>query len=175
LPLFTLTIGAKLYPPKTREELARLCDQINESETDSLKKSCLFYYLLKDFKADTKFAVENSIPEQFCQLISGFYALDHLQFEEAVQCFSYPLVVPGYTEKILSLLLKNSDQVKGAQLAVLFVESTRPPLDSPEKMTLYMEALIRVDFDAAFKYQVFALLSRLIVANGSGIDSNGII
>lgn len=56
-------------------------EKIEESETDSLKKRCFYYYLLKDFKLDAKFALETSIPEQFCQLISGFYALDHLQFE----------------------------------------------------------------------------------------------
>ena len=76
-----LTTGAKLYPPKNREDLRRLHEKIEESETDSLKKSCFYYYLLKDFDADTKFAMEVAIPEQFCQLISGFYALDHLQFE----------------------------------------------------------------------------------------------
>lgn len=76
-----LNLGAKLYPPKNREDLRRLHEKIEESETDSLKKSCLYYYLLKDFNADAKFAIEAAIPEQFCQLISGFYALDHSQFE----------------------------------------------------------------------------------------------
>src|SRR5204863_5719662 len=79
--LTVLTTGAKLYPPKAREDLHRLYDKIEESETDSLKKSCFYYYLLKDFKADGKYAMEFAIPEQFCQLISGFYALDHFQFE----------------------------------------------------------------------------------------------
>lgn len=64
--------------------------------------------------------------------------------------------MPGYTEKILSLLLKTSDHSNSAQLAVLFVEATRPALDSVDKMALYMDALIRTDFDAAFKYQVHA-------------------
>jgi Nuclear pore complex assembly len=77
----THSIGAKHYPPKSREDLRRLHDKIQESETDSLKKTCLYYYLLKDFKVDSKFAAEAPIPEQFCQLISGFYALDHLHFE----------------------------------------------------------------------------------------------
>jgi hypothetical protein len=73
--------GAKLYPPKTRDDLRRLYEKIEESETDTLKKTCFYYYLLKDFKADGKFALDAAIPEQFCQLISGFYALDHLQFD----------------------------------------------------------------------------------------------
>jgi Nuclear pore complex assembly len=76
-----LIIGTKYYPPKNREELHRLYDEIEQSETDSLKKTCFYYYLLKDFKLDAKFALKARIPEQFCQLISGFYALDHLQFE----------------------------------------------------------------------------------------------
>lgn len=76
-----LTVDAKLYPPKNKEELRRLYEQIDESETDSLKKTCFYYYILKDFKLDVKFATERAIPEQFCQLISGFYAFDHLQFE----------------------------------------------------------------------------------------------
>jgi hypothetical protein len=74
-------LAVKLYPPKNKEELRRLQEKIEESETDSLKKTCFYYYLLKDFNTDGKFAVEAAIPEQFCQLISGFYALDHLQFE----------------------------------------------------------------------------------------------
>jgi len=76
-----MMLGSKLYPPKNKEDLRRLHEKIEESETDSLKKSCLYYYLLKDFKVDGNFATEAAIPEQFCQLISGFYALDHLQFE----------------------------------------------------------------------------------------------
>lgn len=73
-----------------------------------------------------------------------------------MQCFSYPQVVPGYTEKILSLILKHSDYPGAAQLAVLFIEATRPPLDSTEKMILYMEALIQTDIDGAFNYQVLS-------------------
>jgi hypothetical protein len=62
--------------------------------------------------------------------------------------------VPGYTEIILTALLKHSSYPNAAQLAVLFVEATKPVLDTPEKMALYMEALIRTDLDAAFRYQV---------------------
>jgi hypothetical protein len=168
--LHRLMAGAKLYPPKNREELRRLHDQIEGSRADSLKKSCLYYYLLKDFKVDGKYAIDAGMSEQFCQLISGFYALDHLQFEvppqtshlranltfvqEAIQCFSYPGVTPGYTDKILELLLRHTEYPNAAQLAVLFIEATRPPLDSTEKMTLYLTALLQTDFDSAFKYQV---------------------
>jgi len=67
--------------------------------------------------------------------------------------------VPGYTEKILALLLKHSEDPNASQLAVLYIEATRPLLDSTEKMTLYMNALIRTDLDAAFKYQVSPLRS----------------
>jgi hypothetical protein len=81
VPYMPLIIGPSFYPPKNREELRRLHEKIEESGTDSLKKSCLYYYLLKDFKTDGKFAIDVSIPEQFCKLISGFYALDNLQFE----------------------------------------------------------------------------------------------
>jgi hypothetical protein len=57
-----------------------------ESEIDSLKKTCLLYYFLKDFRTglDGKYASEQAIPEQFCELISGFYAMDHLQFEVCI-------------------------------------------------------------------------------------------
>jgi len=50
--------------------------------------------------------------------------------------------------------LKHSEYPNAAQLAVMFIEATRPPLDSTENMTLYMTALIQTDLDAAFKYQV---------------------
>jgi hypothetical protein len=82
-----------------------------------------------------------------------------------VQCFSYPQVVPGYTEIILAALLKYSNYPNAAQLAVLFVEATKPVLDTPEKMTLYMEALIRTDLLAAFKYQVVPHKLILIIAD----------
>ena len=62
--------------------------------------------------------------------------------------------MPGYTEIILSSLLKHSQYPNAAQLAVLFVESTKPVLDTPEKMTMYMDALTLTDIDSAFKYQV---------------------
>ena len=74
--------------------------------------------------------------------------------QEAIQCFSYPQDVPVYTEIILSSLLKHSQYPNAAQLAVLFVESTKPVLDTPEKMTMYMDALTLTDIDSAFKYQV---------------------
>ena len=78
-----INVGAKYYPPKNKEEFRRLYEKIMESEIDSLKKTCLCYYFLKDARTDIdgKYASEQAIPEQFCQLISGFYAMDHLQFE----------------------------------------------------------------------------------------------
>ena len=87
--------------------------------------------------------------------------------KDAITCFSYPQVVPGYTDKILATLLRHSEYPNTAQLAVLFVESTRPILDSTEKMSLYMDALIRTDLDAAFKYQVYYSIHRLTEAYGS--------
>ena len=74
---------------------------------------------------------------------------------------------PGYTEKILSTLLSHTEYPNSAQLAVLFVDATGPPLDSTEKMTLYMEALIRTDVDTAFRYQVPLSHPYLTVAHGS--------
>lgn len=54
----------------------------------------------------------------------------------------------------MKLLLRHTEYPNAAQLAVVFIEATRPVLDSTEKMTLYMNALIQTDLDAAFKYQV---------------------
>jgi hypothetical protein len=88
--------------------------------------------------------------------------------KEAIQCFSYPGVAPGYTDKILELLLRQTDYPNAAQLAVLFIEATKPPLDSTEKMTLYMQALLQTDFHSAFKYQVSSLYPQypeLVLAN----------
>ena len=42
---------------------------------------------------DGKYAMDAGIPEQFCQLISGFYALDHLQFEVAAR--NYQVLMKG--------------------------------------------------------------------------------
>jgi hypothetical protein len=84
--------------------------------------------------------------------------------------------VPGYTEKILGLLLKHSEYPNAAQLAVLFIEATKPPLDNSEKMMLYMDGLIQTDLDAAFKYQVSPLLmSVLMVAYCTRSRSKSII
>ena len=74
--------------------------------------------------------------------------------KDAIQAFSYPQVYPGYTDKILSTLLNHSDESHAAHLAVLYVEATAPVLDSTDKMTMYMDALIRTDVDSAFRYQV---------------------
>lgn len=71
-----------------------------------------------------------------------------------MQCFCYPNVTPGYTDTILHILLRQSDYPNGADLAVMWIESTKPALDTAEKMSLYMEALLRTNIDAAFKYQV---------------------
>ena len=43
---------------------------------------------------DGKYASDAGIPEQFCQLISGFYALDHLQFEVG------PQTTPVFRQKL---------------------------------------------------------------------------
>lgn len=66
---------------------------------------------------------------------------------------------PGYTDKILSTLLKHSDDPRAAQLAVLYVDATGPVLDSTDKMTMYMKALIRTDVASAFRYQVSVVCS----------------
>ena len=71
-----------------------------------------------------------------------------------MQHFCYPNVSPGYTEVILAILLRHSEYPNAAQLAALFVEATKPALDTAEKMSLHMESLLQTDIDAAFKYQV---------------------
>jgi Nuclear pore complex assembly len=76
--------------------------------------------------------------------------------QDAIQLFAYPNVTPGYTEVILKVLLEHTEYPNVAQLACLFIESVKPPLDDAEKMSLYMDALIQTDMNAAFKYQVLS-------------------
>lgn len=67
-----------VYPPRDEASLKYLLEVIETSSYDTLKKSCLVYYLLKWCQdgSEEKYREDQGIPPQFAALADAYWHLD---------------------------------------------------------------------------------------------------
>lgn len=67
-----------MYPPHDDASLRYLLEVIDNSSYDTLKKSCIVYYLLKWYQdgSEEKYREERGIPPQFAALADAYWHLD---------------------------------------------------------------------------------------------------
>ncbi|EPX70481.1 uncharacterized protein SOCG_04725 [Schizosaccharomyces octosporus yFS286] len=136
------------YPPSSMSDLKNLFLIIDSSNIDELKQQCFYYYLLKDWGKSETYADQILLPYNFRHLIDGYYALDHLNFEEALDHFLQPDVLPNFPDKILETFYRHD---KFFQM-IRFIMFVNPPLDTFRKQECYTLALARVSFLSAFHF-----------------------
>ncbi|KTW27691.1 hypothetical protein T552_02131 [Pneumocystis carinii B80] len=141
----------KIYPPKTVVELKKLYFSIENSHIDELKKNCYHYYLLKDCDMSEKFSNDVFIPIIYRKLMDSYWYLDRMRFEEAFSSLCTPNLVPNFPEKILrSFYFLSGEQ--GAQMTITYTDVMSLPLDTDEKLDIYMSSLIKVDVLSAYSF-----------------------
>ncbi|RPA72858.1 hypothetical protein BJ508DRAFT_419265 [Ascobolus immersus RN42] len=155
----------KMYPPQNPQAFKLLISEILENERlDRLKKYSFLYYLYRDMDKVTKpgaiLPTEKiikalSLPSHFVTMMDGFYDLDQHNFEEAIPALTHPSVFPNYTRQILVLLTTcNTNHLRGAQLAVLFMQTAAHTTNESDKATqeVYFNALKQVSITGAYRY-----------------------
>ncbi|KAL7267625.1 hypothetical protein RUND412_009779 [Rhizina undulata] len=154
---------SRLYPPKNTTALRHMyftIEQIDDTKLDRLKKNSFYYYVLKDFDRAwngcnfaEQYARMNLIPMSFCNLIDGVYALDNLEFEDALRHLTDPSVTPFAPHKIMSTFLTQAGSTLGPVLVSTFVQVTQPVLDTDASIRTYFTALKLTCIENAFTYQ----------------------
>ncbi|ORY24991.1 nuclear pore complex assembly-domain-containing protein [Naematelia encephala] len=96
--------GLSLYPASTPAGYRRLLHAVYSSDLDRIKRDCFFYYLLKDqdqYAADEdqgtssqaeEFARKRCLPRMWRVFMTGYWSLDHSQWDDAVDALSDPAI-----------------------------------------------------------------------------------
>ncbi|KAG4302534.1 hypothetical protein PCANB_001242 [Pneumocystis canis] len=151
----------KLYPPKTLADLKKLYFSIENSQIDELKKNCYHYYILKDWNMDEKFSSDVFIPIIYKKLMDSYWYLDRMKFQDAFSCLCTPNLIPNFPEKILNSFYFLSGE-HGPYMTVMYVSLMSLPLDTDEKLNLYMSALIKVDIPSAYSFMKSCLNLKVV-------------
>lgn len=139
---------AKLYPPRNSAELRTLHEAIAACPVDLLKKQCCLYYVLRDWDTHEQYARDQLIPHNYCALMDSYWYLDQARYEQALRALTTPGLTPNFATKIMATF---SMAGQGPML-VQYVQTLQNPLDTMDKMTLYLDALVRMDVRAAIRY-----------------------
>ncbi|KAG0142824.1 hypothetical protein CROQUDRAFT_210317 [Cronartium quercuum f. sp. fusiforme G11] len=133
LILANISDHINLYPPANLTTLQSLLHAIDTCPFDFLKKSCLIYYLLKEYgdKREQAFATERLIPFHFTGGIDGLWALDHSMWTLAVSSFSNPAVSPDFIPDIMTCLATLPPIDQRSRHLLSFYQFVNPPLDLP--------------------------------------------
>ncbi|KAL2315845.1 hypothetical protein POMI540_0620 [Schizosaccharomyces pombe] len=139
---------SSLYPPKSIDDLQSLFMIIENSNIDELKQQCFYYYLLKDWEKSETYSEQVSLPKNYQHLMDGYYYLDRLKFEEAINHLLLPDVLPNFPDKIIETLYSNEKY----KFLIRFVSFVGPPLDTFRKEECYALSLVRYSFLASYHY-----------------------
>ncbi|QSL64473.1 hypothetical protein MERGE_001774 [Pneumocystis wakefieldiae] len=100
---------------------------------------------------DEEFSNDVFIPVIYRKLMDSYWYLDRVKFQEAFSSLCTPNLIPNFPEKILrSFYLLSGEQ--GAHMTVTYTDVMSLPLDTDEKLDVYMSALIKVDVLSAYSF-----------------------
>ncbi|KAK9475406.1 nuclear pore complex assembly-domain-containing protein [Dipodascopsis tothii] len=128
------TLGAKvteLYPPPEAAGVRRLFDAIMAGSSDPLRAACIVYYVLHDFGiVDAKlYAKRVMLPVASQQLVDALYALDRLEFEDALRQLTQPTLGPYLPGKVMDVLLAHAAPVAAPVYVELYAHAVVGTLD----------------------------------------------
>jgi hypothetical protein len=126
---------------------------VKNEQLDALQKHCIVYYLLKDDTERTRhwdYAELFLLPRSFQLLMDGYWAMDRMNFSDAMYYFSDPLVEPDWADKIVRTLYLHGRH----QDALFFLKVLKPTLREPKDLIIHMDLLIARDIVEAFQFQV---------------------
>lgn len=140
--------STKLYPPRSLSDLRNLHQAIENCPVDLLKKQCCIYYILRDWRTHLEYAEEQMIPYNYCKLIDSYWYLDNGKYAEALLSLTSPGLTPNFATKIMQTFLKSDNSA----MVVTYVRTIQNPLDTEEKIDLYLGALMRLNIRQALLF-----------------------
>ncbi|KZT23726.1 hypothetical protein NEOLEDRAFT_1179939 [Neolentinus lepideus HHB14362 ss-1] len=144
---------ASLYPPADLDALQNLLQALDNTRYDSLKRDCLYYYLLR-FYADDRagdYVEHKTVPPQFVGVAAAYWCLDNAtDIPRAISYLSDARVKRNEIPKIMEVLSHESD---ANRLIRQYVRTVRPHLMAPKDITIYLIALAESSLWEAWQYQ----------------------
>ncbi|RKP08983.1 nuclear pore complex assembly-domain-containing protein [Thamnocephalis sphaerospora] len=140
------------YPPVDADGLVQLVHSVYGCDLDMLKKDSIMYYLIRDSgneAAISGFAQKRLIPEPYQQLVTGYWLLDHEQYERATAYLCMPTVQVDWPEAVVRTLL----QVGRADLAWRFLQQTLWTPADASGVELQFRVRLQTDLHDALLFQ----------------------
>ncbi|KAI8916540.1 nuclear pore complex assembly-domain-containing protein [Powellomyces hirtus] len=139
------------YPPQSMKELQNLFSSIEGADISQRQKDCLSLYLIQDLRTadDAAFVRDRFMSERDVHEISGFWAMDHGQFEEAVRLFALSGNSDNIAPRVLKLLIMNGRHKE----AVRYIQAVDPVLNRDEDIYLRMALYLKIDLLQAMMFQ----------------------
>ncbi|TFK49166.1 hypothetical protein OE88DRAFT_1663598 [Heliocybe sulcata] len=142
-----------LYPPADLDALHRLLEAIDHTSYDTLKRDCLYYYLLRFYTDDRAedYVEHKTVPPQFVGVAAAYWCLDNANhIPRAISYLSDPRIKRNEIPKIMEVLSLEPD---ANSLIRQYVRTVRPHLMAPHDITIYLIALAESSLWEAWQYQ----------------------
>ncbi|RQM08312.1 hypothetical protein DH86_00003811 [Scytalidium sp. 3C] len=134
LKLLGIKRPAKIYPPRSNNDIRSLHKAILESGGADHHKISVLYYILLDFDSLTSrreysahFEQSSYLPQKYQIYMQGLWFLDRLNFELALQYLTHPSLIPTFADEILQVLVEHSRQ-DDITLAMSYYYTVQPML-----------------------------------------------
>ncbi|BFZ56724.1 hypothetical protein PYCC9005_003772 [Savitreella phatthalungensis] len=137
---------ARLYPPRSSQEVRLLHEAIYNSPVDLLKKQCCIYYIMLDWDANGEYARRCRIPDNYRALMDAYWHLDRGKDPDAAFA---SLCAPGLTPNFASKIMHAFSAANRPDLVVLLVQTLDIRLDNDDKLETYLRAMARVSTSSA--------------------------
>ncbi|OTB03224.1 hypothetical protein M426DRAFT_322015 [Hypoxylon sp. CI-4A] len=146
------------YPPKNKDALRQLYEQICETKNATIyHKLSVLFYLLLDIEDQNKtslaesYAQRTGMPKKYRIFMKGLWHMDALQFDLALQHLTHPSLQPDFVDDIITVLVrhaKNGDYSK----PLAYYHAVQPILQSSSALELLFDALARSSVVDAFQF-----------------------
>ncbi|ANB15429.1 hypothetical protein AWJ20_3056 [Sugiyamaella lignohabitans] len=161
-------VDPTLYPPKDLETLLLLIQKIESQDTPNrVHQAVLIFYLFLDYPLSLTnheslanyYAEEVGIPTGYRELITGFWYMDQIDFDNALLHLGHPEALPTYHDKIFASFIKTaasnnsstSTPNSSAQILAYFTAKS-PRLVSSETIEHYVDSLLEVSLFSALRF-----------------------
>ncbi|KAF2237487.1 hypothetical protein EV356DRAFT_574268 [Viridothelium virens] len=149
--------AARLYPPKTNDDLRELHGRIVAAPIADHNKQSLFYYILKDFddedqreeQSSLDFANRFAMPGRYRVYVDGLWELDHLNFRKALDDLTDPSCIPTFPDEILDTLLRHTPTHE-QDLALVYYHTVSPPLANEIIRDSFFKHLAKLSITEAY-------------------------
>ncbi|KAL9027241.1 MAG: hypothetical protein Q9196_004205, partial [Gyalolechia fulgens] len=148
------SIAAKLYPPRSNQDLRGLHQHIIDSPSPDHHKQSVLYYILKDIPDKdahpaATFASAVFLSERYRIFMDGIWLLDRAKFAQALGYLADPVLIPTFPEEILYTLCTHRHQ-HDDHLPLAYYFTVSPAITSPRVLEIFFSVLARTNVTETF-------------------------